>query len=247
MLRAGRAWFLISAWVSCCPLFLVVSALICFGCNLDGPPLCMSLHGLSFNLDGWELLIGYTSFSGCDDERARHALACGLICLVLQLLVAFVDTGPDGFLRLCMDGYALHGWLAIVSTWAAKSSSSLHDKPPRLPLLWMLLHVVPYHMGGSSWWLGFSFIVVASLKCFILCLSLLCALPIGWFHLSPFVCLRSLSTWGYLYGGLLILYGSNRLAPFFVCVDLLHGFLSCSSTCLLFAPACGFLALVSPA
>jgi hypothetical protein len=153
----------------------------------------------------------------------------------------------DGFLRLCMDGYALHGWLAIVSTWAAKSSSSLHDKPPRLPLLWMLLHVVPYHMGGSSWWLGFSFIVVASLKCFILCLSLLCALPIGWFHLSPFVCLRSLSTWGYLYGGLLILYGSNRLAPFFVCVDLLHGFLSCSSTCLLFAPACGFLALVSPA
>jgi len=41
MLRAGRAWFLISAWVSCCPLFLVVSALICFGCNLDGPPLCM--------------------------------------------------------------------------------------------------------------------------------------------------------------------------------------------------------------
>jgi hypothetical protein len=26
---------------SSCPLFLAVSALICFGCNLDGPPLCM--------------------------------------------------------------------------------------------------------------------------------------------------------------------------------------------------------------
>jgi hypothetical protein len=37
----GRAWFLVSAWVSCCPLFLVVSVLICFGCYLDGPPLCM--------------------------------------------------------------------------------------------------------------------------------------------------------------------------------------------------------------
>jgi hypothetical protein len=67
MLRAGRAWFLVSAW---------------------------SLHGLSFNLAGWELLIGYTSFSGCDDERALHALACGLICLVIQLLAAFIDIGP---------------------------------------------------------------------------------------------------------------------------------------------------------
>jgi hypothetical protein len=26
-----------------------------------------SLHGLSFNLAGWELLIGYILFSGCDD------------------------------------------------------------------------------------------------------------------------------------------------------------------------------------
>jgi hypothetical protein len=41
------------------------------------------LHGLSFNLAGWKLLIGYGSFSGCDDERALHALACGLICLVI--------------------------------------------------------------------------------------------------------------------------------------------------------------------
>jgi hypothetical protein len=56
MLRGGRAWFPVSAW---------------------------SLHGLSFNLAGWKLLIGYGSFSGCDDERALHALACGLICLVI--------------------------------------------------------------------------------------------------------------------------------------------------------------------
>ncbi|KAL9400735.1 hypothetical protein Peur_004584 [Populus x canadensis] len=47
-----------------------------------------------FALDGWELLIGYTLFSVCDDERALHPLACGLFCLVLQLLVAFLDTGP---------------------------------------------------------------------------------------------------------------------------------------------------------
>ena len=52
------------------------------------------LHGLSFNLAGWKLLIGYGSFSGCDDERALHALACGLICLVIQLLAAFIDIGP---------------------------------------------------------------------------------------------------------------------------------------------------------
>jgi hypothetical protein len=52
------------------------------------------LHGLSFNLAGWELLIGYTSFSGCDEERALHAHVYGLICLVIQLLAAFIDTGP---------------------------------------------------------------------------------------------------------------------------------------------------------
>jgi hypothetical protein len=67
MLRGGRAWFPVSAW---------------------------SLHGLSFNLAGWELLIGYGSFSECDDERALHTLACGLICLVIQLLAGFIDTGP---------------------------------------------------------------------------------------------------------------------------------------------------------
>jgi len=36
----GRAWSLASAWVSCCPLFLAVCDIICFGCYLDGPPLC---------------------------------------------------------------------------------------------------------------------------------------------------------------------------------------------------------------
>jgi hypothetical protein len=51
------------------------------------------LHGLSFNLARRKLLIGYGSFSGRDDERALHALACGLICLVIQLLAGFIDTG----------------------------------------------------------------------------------------------------------------------------------------------------------
>jgi hypothetical protein len=43
----GRAWvsvgFLVFAWMSCCPLFLAASVLICFGCYLDGFPL--PLHG----------------------------------------------------------------------------------------------------------------------------------------------------------------------------------------------------------
>jgi len=67
MLRVGRAWFLVSAW---------------------------SLYGLSSNLAGWELLICYSSFSACDDVRALQAHACGLICLVIQLLAGFIDTGP---------------------------------------------------------------------------------------------------------------------------------------------------------
>jgi hypothetical protein len=54
--------------------------LACWGVDVHGSPY---LHSLSFNLAGWKLLIGYGSFSGCDDERALHALACGLICLVI--------------------------------------------------------------------------------------------------------------------------------------------------------------------
>jgi hypothetical protein len=45
-------------------------------------------------LDGWELLIGFTLFSVCDDERALHPLSCGLNCLVLHLLIAFIDIDP---------------------------------------------------------------------------------------------------------------------------------------------------------
>ncbi|XP_073262655.1 uncharacterized protein [Populus alba] len=40
-----------------------------------------SMHGLSFNFDGRELRIGCSSFFECDDGRALHALAGGLICL----------------------------------------------------------------------------------------------------------------------------------------------------------------------
>jgi len=66
------------------------------------------MHGLlysfcmvfSFNLDGWKLMIGYTLFSVGDDERALHPLACGLICFMLQLIVAFVDTGPGSLFPL---------------------------------------------------------------------------------------------------------------------------------------------------
>ena len=43
-----------------------------------------SLHGLSFNFDGRELPIGCSPFSECDDGRALHALAGGLLCLVLS-------------------------------------------------------------------------------------------------------------------------------------------------------------------
>jgi len=40
-----------------------------------------------------------------------------------------------------MDGHALHGWLVIVFTWMAESSSSLQDKPQRLPPLWMMVRL----------------------------------------------------------------------------------------------------------
>ena len=55
--------------------------------------------------------------------------------------------------------------------------------------LWLVLHCV--HL-----WLQ-------PLKCFIFCLSLLRALLIGRFHLSSFICLWSLSTWGYPSGDLM--------------------------------------------
>ena len=42
---------------SSCPLFLAVSALICFGCNLDGPPLCMVPLTSLYWADGMKYVI----------------------------------------------------------------------------------------------------------------------------------------------------------------------------------------------
>jgi len=89
-------------------------------------------------LEGWAPLIGFTSFSARDDVSALHALACGLLSLVFQLLAAYVDSDHvsvwlifshlsafsrgwalslEGWistsLRLYMGGRASHGWLAI--------------------------------------------------------------------------------------------------------------------------------------
>jgi len=93
MLRAGCAWFLISA---CCLRLCCAELMSCNTWFVHAWAFVRLLVSawFSFTLDGWELLIGYTLFSVCDDERALHPLTCGLICLVLQLLVAFIDTGP---------------------------------------------------------------------------------------------------------------------------------------------------------
>ena len=92
MLWSGSAWFL--------HFCLLPSSLLCWAdelsyvvCACMG--FCTALVSVwsSFPLDGWELLIGFSLFFVCDDEKALHPLTCGLNCLVLQLLVAFIVTG----------------------------------------------------------------------------------------------------------------------------------------------------------
>jgi hypothetical protein len=123
------AWFLVSAWMSWCPLFLPASVLICFGCYLA--EFSLSLHGWLEDFYVFTWMAGVCLYM--DELKALRPCMMSLIvclyfgwwfvsvwmsCCLLFLVgsVLFVlDVPWLGFFCLCMGvlkiSLSLLGWL----------------------------------------------------------------------------------------------------------------------------------------
>jgi hypothetical protein len=159
MLRAGRAWFLVSA---CCLRRCFAELMSCKTWFVHAwASVRLLVSAWFFFYFGWVWASDWLHFvlwmwwwkgstSSCMwpylhvVSRVHCSLyLLGWVVAICSWLLVHYCVCKDGFLHLCMDEYALHGWLIFVSIWVAESSSFLHDKLPWLPMF-------SYHVDAAA-------------------------------------------------------------------------------------------------